>query len=67
MLSGIFTFVRMRRADVMLNYNICDLLSENPALVQILIEAIFIRTGHFPAKLRLLHQRVMRLGLYHEL
>ena len=68
MLSGIFTFVRMQRADVMLNYNICDLLSENPALcanIEFALEAIFIRTGRFPAKLRLLHQRVTRLGLYH--
>ena len=56
MLSGNFTFVRMRRADVMLNYNICDPLIENPALcanIEFELEAIFIRTGRFPGKLRL--------------
>ena len=56
MLSGNFTFVHMRHADVMLNYNICDPLSENLALcanIEFELEAIFIRTGRFPAKLRL--------------
>ena len=60
----ILLFVRMRRADVMLNYNICDPLSENPALcanIQFELEAIFIHTGHSPAKLRLLHQRVTNI------
>ena len=65
----VLSYINIGSVIKLYDNQICDPLSKNPALPQIIafrVRGDFIRTGHFLSKLRLLHQGGYRgLVLYH--